>query len=125
MIKLALEQFPEEYSLKTKSLGSKCKLFCRKQFNPCSWTEVMDTNMFHIFLKDQMQTKSRVKDGMLDVRLSFGRSKSGMEFIDLGELEDYVKEDAIRFEKMKNPLLLLSARLELLSAMIIERIRLV
>ena len=103
MIMLALEQFPEEYSLKTKILGSKCKLFCRKQFNSCSWSEIMDTNIFHKYLKDQMQTKSRVKDGMLDVRLSFGRSKSGMEFIDLGELEDYVKEDAIHFEKNEEP----------------------
>lgn len=103
MITLALEQFPEESSLKTKSLGSKCKLFSQKQFNSSSWTKIMDTNIFYKFLKDQMQTKSRDKDGMLDVRLSFGRSKSGMEFVDLGEVEDYVKDEALKFEQNEEP----------------------
>ena len=74
LILLAMDKFPEEYSVKTTSLGPKCKLFCQKQWNSSSWTEITDTSMFHKMLKEQMSTNSRVKDECLIVRLSFGRA---------------------------------------------------
>ena len=73
----AIGDFPEECALKTTSLGAKCKLFCQKQWNSSSWTEMNNTQVFHSILKDHMPSKSRVKDGKLSIRLSFGRAKRG------------------------------------------------
>ena len=41
---LVMEKFPKEYSLETKSLGKKYKLFVQLQWNSRSWTELPDTD---------------------------------------------------------------------------------
>jgi len=93
MILYAVNEFPEEYSVEKKSLGSTCKLFLSKQWNSSCWTEITSTQVFHEILKEQMSTKSRVKDGKLCIRLSFGRPKRGFEFESMGEVHSYTDKD--------------------------------
>ena len=60
LMELALEKFPEEYDIKTKSLGTKCKLFFQKQWNNSSWSEIATTVDLHRNLKNQMTIKGRI-----------------------------------------------------------------
>ena len=99
MLQMSMEKFPEEYAVRTKSLGPRCKLFHQKQWNQSSWTEMTSTAMFHKMLKEQMSTSSRVKDGFLFLRLSFGRAKSGMEFTTKEDAERYLRDDALLFSQ--------------------------
>ena len=42
-------------------------------------------------LVDQMVVKARVNNGVLFIRLEFGRAKQGREFVDMAEFDDYTK----------------------------------
>ena len=55
-----------------------------------AWTELQSTVVFLQTLRKQMTTKSRVKNGVVLLRLSFGRTKAGTEFQTEREMEDYV-----------------------------------
>ena len=90
LMMMAVQSFPEEYGLDKKSIGPKCKLFIQKQWNLSSWTELSSTDAFHCNLIEQMANKSRVQNGKLQMRLSFGRAKAGMEFQSQSEFDDYV-----------------------------------
>ena len=89
MMELAVNKFPEEYSLEKKAVGPKSKLFIQKAWNTSSWMEVPNTEIFIRVLREQMANRSRVVNGKLLVRLSFGRAKPGTEFKDLRELDEY------------------------------------
>ena len=88
---LALELFPEEYSVKSKSLGTQCKLFCQRQWNSSSWKEVLDTGTFIILLKDQIAVEARVTAGVLSIWLAFGRAKQGQFFEDKALFGEYTE----------------------------------
>ena len=103
---LAVEHFAEEYAVGKKSLGTNCKLFIQKQWNSSSWIKIPSTAMLWMTLKDQMSTKGRVKNGVLAMRCSFGRSKAGMEFKSDQELDDYTCEhfgEGIKYSQSGNP----------------------
>ena len=82
---IAIDKFPEEYKLETKSLGPKCKLFLQKQWNMSSWTEVTSTEMFHRIVFEQMENRSRTNQ----MRISFGRAKAGLEFKSQSDVDEY------------------------------------
>ena len=86
---LAAEGFPEEYGLAKKSLGRRCKLFVQKQWNLSTWLEVPNTEVFIRLVKEQLCTKSRVKENSVHIRFSFGRSKAGLEFTTDEEFHAY------------------------------------
>ena len=90
---LACEQFGEEYAISKKSLGPKCKLFFQKLWNSSAWMEITSTEMLHNVIKDQIMTKGRVKNGALQMRISFGRAKGGQEFTTDRDMHDYVCVD--------------------------------
>ena len=90
---LALEKFPEEYALKTKSLGPKCKLYIQRQWNSSSWSDINTTDDLIYTLKDQMETRSRVRENVLSVRLAFGRAKVDNNFQSLEEFDTYTDDD--------------------------------
>lgn len=100
-------QFPEKYAAEKKSLSPKCKLFVQKQWNSSAWTEIPTTEMFVRLIKDQMMTKSRVKNGILQIRFSFGQAKLGQEFAIYRGMHNYVCEDfgeGIKFYQSSKPL---------------------
>ena len=104
---LALELFPEEYSVECKSLGPRCKLFCQRQWNSSSWTEIPDTESLVRLLKEQMTVKARVNNGVLSIRLAFGRAKQGQQFADNDAFNDYThifegESESLLFSKDKN-----------------------
>ena len=68
------DQFPEEYGLDKKSLDPKCKIFIQKQWDSSSWTEIPPTEMFLWTLREQIPTKGRMKNRILKMRFSLGRS---------------------------------------------------
>ena len=70
-----LEQFPEEYSVESKSLGTRCKLFYQSQWNSLCWTEAHDIETMLCLLKETIAMKSRVNNGVLVIQLVFGRAK--------------------------------------------------
>ena len=87
---LAGDEFREEYAVEKKSIGPKCKLLVQKQWNTSVWTEIDSTEMFLRSVKEQMATKSRVKNGILQMRLSFRRAKAGQEFQMEWDMPNYV-----------------------------------
>ena len=93
LMEMAVSKFPEEYSLEKKGIGPKSKLFVQKAWNTSSWMEVPNTEIFIRLLREQMANRSRVINGKLLVRLSFGRAKPGTEFKDLRELDDYTCQE--------------------------------
>ena len=104
---VAMELFPEEYSLESKSLGPRCKLFCQRQWNSASWTEIQDTDTFVRLLVDQMAVKARMNKDVLSIRFAFGRAKQGLEFKDRDEFEEYTKvfggeSESLLFSKNKD-----------------------
>ena len=90
MMVLAGKHFAEEYGIGKKSLGPKCKLFIQKLWNSKAWMEITSTKMLQNSIKDQMETKGRLKNGVLQMRISFGRAKGGQEFTTEREVHDYV-----------------------------------
>lgn len=90
LMMLAVEQFPEEYAVRTKSLGKKCKLFVLKQWSTRSWMEIGDQATLVRLLKDQMEIKNRVVGNKLAIKLAFGRAKHVMEFKSEEEFNNYV-----------------------------------
>ena len=62
---LAAEHFAEEYGVERKSLGTKCKFFLQKLWNSPAWMEVTSKKMLTHSIKDQMETKGWVKNGVL------------------------------------------------------------
>ena len=87
---LACKHFGEEYGISRKSLGPKCKLFLQKLWNSLAWMEITLTKMLHNLIKDQMETKDRMKNGALQMMISFGRAKGGQEFTTERGMHDYV-----------------------------------
>ena len=62
--------------------------------------------MLWMILKDQISTKGRVKNIVLTLRCSFGRSKVGMKFKNGKELDDYTCEgfgEAMLYSQNGNP----------------------
>ena len=103
---LAMNGFPEEYSILKKSLGRRCKLFVQKQWNLSSWLEVPNTEVFIRLLKEQMCTKSRVTDNTVHIRFSFGRAKAGLEFVTEEDFHGYCCADfgeGIHFSQSEVP----------------------
>ena len=90
---IAMDKFPEEYTLQKKVLGPKCKLFMHKQWNTSSWMEIPSTEMFLRTLREQMDIRSRVHNNALYIRFSFGKAKAGQEFKDEREVHDYTCQD--------------------------------
>jgi len=90
---IARDDFAEEYGVAKKSLGRKCKLYVQKQWNSSAWTELPTTETFLRTLREQMTTKSRVKNSVVLLRFSFGRAKAGTEFQTEREMNDYVCKD--------------------------------
>ena len=104
---IAMELFPEEYLLERKSLGPRCKLFCQRQWNSASWTEIQDTDTFVRLLVDQMAVKARMNKDVLSIRFAFGRAKQGLEFKDVDEFEEYTQvfrgeSESLLFSKNKD-----------------------
>ena len=93
LMRMAGENFAEEYGIAKKSLWPKCKLYIQKQWNSSSWTEIPMTEMLHRTLREQMATKARMKNGILQMRFSFGRAKAGIEFQTKRDRHNYVCED--------------------------------
>ena len=60
----AADQFSEEYGVDRKILGPKSKLFLHKLWDTLVWMEVTSTKMLIISIKDQMETKGRIKNGV-------------------------------------------------------------
>ena len=103
---LAGDGFPEEYGYDKKTLGPRCKLFIQKQYNSSSWTEIPSTIMLVRTILEQMETKGRVKNGRMLTRFSFGRSKAGLEFGSVREVNDYVCDDFgeyVKFSQNETP----------------------
>ena len=103
---LAGEQFTEEYGVERKSLGPKGKLFLQKLWNSSAWMEVTSTNMLTSSIKNQMETKCRVKNGVLQMRISFGRAKVGQEFLIEHDRHNYVCQnfgDGLKFSQSGGP----------------------
>ena len=107
MMVAALEQFPEEYLVENKSLGPVCKLFCQRKWNSSAWAELGDTETLVWLLKEQTAIKTRVNNGVLSVRLAFGRTRQGQEFEDGNAFDEYTKifageSESLLFSKEKN-----------------------
>ena len=103
---LAGDQFTEEYGVERKSIGPKCKLFLQKLWNRLSWMEVTSTNMLTSSIKDKMETKGRVKNGVLQMRISFGLAKVGQEFLTERDRHNYVCQDfgdGLKFSQSGEP----------------------
>ena len=77
--------------LGTNSLGKACKLFYHNQWNSSSWTDVPDIGTLIRLFKDPVSNKSRIENQSLSIRFSFGRAKSGMEFKDQADFEEYTE----------------------------------
>ena len=105
-MEVARRYFGEEYGLAKKSLGRRCKLYLQKQWNSSAWTELPTTETFLRTLREQMDTKARVKNGVVLMRISFGRAKTGAEFKTDQEFCDYVCKDfgdGIGFSQNETP----------------------
>ena len=103
---LAMENFKEEYGLAKKTLGRKCKLFIQKQWNTSTWTEIPTTEMFVQTVHEQIATKSRVTNNTVAIRISFGKSKAGLEFSDEEDFSAYTCQDfgdSINFSQNEVP----------------------
>ena len=87
---IARDDFSEEYIVAKKSLRRKVKLFVQMQWNSLAWTELQSTMVFLRTLREQMTSKSIVKNGVVLLRLSFGRARAGTKFMREREMEDYV-----------------------------------
>ena len=105
MMIIAVEQFSEEYGIRKKAVGTKCKLYLQKQWNNSSWTEIASTEELIYNLKDQMEIKSRVRNGVLKMKMSFGKAKSGMSFDTQDELDEYATfgGEALHFSQSDSP----------------------
>ena len=73
MMVAAIYSFSDEYSIKNRSLGTKCNYFCQLQWNTSSWTKIGDIKTPVSLLKGQLVVKTRVT--VLSIRLAFGRAK--------------------------------------------------
>lgn len=90
---VAATQFSEEYGADRKSLGPKCKIFLQKLWNTSAWMKVTSTEMLVTSIKDQMETKGQIKNGVLQMRISFGRAKAGQAFLTELDRHNYVYQD--------------------------------
>ena len=52
-----------------------------------------NTDAFIRTLKEQMEIKTRVRNSILTLKVSFGRAKAGYHFKNRDEFEDYVNDD--------------------------------
>ena len=93
LIGIARDDFAEEYGVAKKIIGRKCKLYVQKQWNPSACTHLPAIEIFLRTLREQMNTKSRVKDSVVLLRFLFGRAKAGTEFQTERRVNDYVCKD--------------------------------
>ena len=56
-----------------------------------SWLDISDTETLVCLLKDQMSDKSHIENDSLSIRISFGCAKSGMEFVDQDNFDEYTE----------------------------------
>jgi len=89
----AVKKFPEEYAPKKKALGKQCKLYFQKLWNSSSWSEIATTDDLIRNLKDQMDTKGRVRNGILTIKMAFGKAKMGKSFMNQNEIDEYTEEE--------------------------------
>ena len=90
-MKMAVENFESEYGIERNVLGRHSKLYCQKSWNTSAWMEVKDTETLVRLVMDQMLQTKRINQGKeLMVRFAFGRAKSGFEFEDVDEYEEYM-----------------------------------
>ena len=87
---MARDQFSEEYGMYKKILGAGYTLSVQKQWNQSLWMEIATTVIFLRLVREQMDTKSRVKDDVVSMIFLFGRSKVGIAFKDHMEMNNYV-----------------------------------
>ena len=106
LMKIAVEQFPEEYGPNKKALGAQVKLFIQKQWNVSSWTEVNTTYNLISNLMEMMEMSSRVRNGVLKVRFAFGKAKANKHFEDLESIDEYtdgIDGDGLEFSQTEQP----------------------
>ena len=75
-----------------KALVPNCKLYFQKQWNCSSWFELSNTDDLIRNLKEQMETKGRVRNNVLTLRLAFGKAKIGDYFESTEEIDDYTDD---------------------------------
>ena len=70
-----------------------------------SWSELSTTDNLHFALKQQMETRGRVSGGILTIKMSFGRAKSGAHFSNNEAFEEYVEDegDVLLFSRTGSP----------------------
>ena len=94
MLQLAIDEYPSEYAIEKKVIGEHSRLYVQKSWSKNAWTELPDTASFIHMLEDQMAQPKRVNQRKeLSIKLSFDRSKSGFEFEDGAEFQNYIGLD--------------------------------
>jgi hypothetical protein len=81
VMKLAVEKFSSHYSLNTHSLGPQSILYILKEWHRSAWSPIETTEDLHRNLLDQMDTKNRVKNDTLTIRLAFGKAQVNKHFV--------------------------------------------
>lgn len=76
LVVLAAGQFSDKYTVERKSLGTRCKLYIQKLWNKSAQMEVTSTEMSINSIKYQMETKGRIKNSVLQLRVSLERTKA-------------------------------------------------
>jgi hypothetical protein len=104
LMKMAVDEFPSQYSYDKHVLGEKSMLFIRQEWNSHSWKAIKNTQEFHVFLLDQMRNKSRTKNGRLSVKMAFGHVKRNDTVVESSFFEDenstahdHSQKDELRF----------------------------
>lgn len=88
-----------------KESWPKIQALCTKQWNSLALTKIPSIEMFIWSLQEQMVTKGRVRNGILQMRFLFGRAKAGQEFQMERDRHNYVCkdfEDGVKFSQSGN-----------------------